>query len=81
MFGMQRIRFGRRKFSFEDGKAVLKSTSITERALVGEDERAFTDRLLRLYGQQKGTIEMVFKSGRPDYAIITFSGGGQSERG
>ena len=47
--------------------------SITERALVGEDERAFTERLMRLYGQQKGTIEIVFRSGCPDYAIITLS--------
>ena len=70
---MQRINFGRRRFSFKNGKAVPESMSITERALVGEDERAFTERLMRLYGKKKGTIEIVFRSGRPDYAIISFS--------
>jgi hypothetical protein len=70
---MQRINFGRRRFSFKNGKAVPESMSITERALVGEDEQTFTERLMRLYGKQKGTIEIVFRSGCPDYAIITFS--------
>jgi hypothetical protein len=73
MRNMQRINFGRRRFSFKNGKAVPESMSITERALVGEDERAFTERLMRLYGKQKGTIEIVFRCGRPDYAIISFS--------
>ena len=67
----QHIRFGRRKFDFAHGKAELMSTSFTEKALPGEDEQAFTDRLLRLYGSREGTIEMVFKGGNPDYAIIT----------
>ena len=70
--GMGKIRFGRRIFTFADGKTVLKSTSVTERALVGEDEVAFTKRLLKLYNHRRGTIEIVFKSGRPDYAVITF---------
>ena len=73
MQDMQRIYFGRRSFSFKNGKAVPESMSITERALVGEDEQTFTERLMRLYGKQKGTIEIVFRCGRPDYAIITFS--------
>ena len=29
--------------------------------------------LLEKYQDQQGTIEIVFKRGRPDYAIITFS--------
>lgn len=70
--GIKRISFGRRKFSFSYGRAVLKSTSVTERALVGESEQAFTKRLLGIYGNQQGTIEMVFKNDRPDYAVITF---------
>jgi hypothetical protein len=70
--GVKRISFGRRKFSFSYGRAVLKSTSVTERALIGENEQSFTERLLRIYGDQQGTIEMVFKNGRPDYAILTF---------
>ncbi len=71
--GVKRISFGRRKFSFSFGRAVLKSTSVTERALVGEDEQTFTERLLRIYGDRQGTLEMVFKNGRPDNAILTFS--------
>jgi hypothetical protein len=70
--GLKRISFGRRNFSFSYGRAVLKSTSVTERALIGENEQTFTERLLRLYGDRQGTIEMVFKNDRPDYAIITF---------
>ena len=67
------IRFGRRKFAFSNGKVELKSTSVTEKALASEDEEAFTDRLLQLYGHREGTIEIIFKRGQPDYAIITFN--------
>lgn len=67
------VKYGRRKFSFANGQAVPTGTTITERALVGEDEQSFTERLVRLYHKQQGTIEVVFKNGRPDYAIITFS--------
>ena len=70
---MQRIRFGRKKFSLVEGKPVLRSTSITVRTRPGEDEEAFTKRLLSLYGQIAGTVEMVFKRGLPDYAVITFA--------
>ena len=69
----QYIRFGRRKFDLVQGKVELTSTSFTERALPGEDEQAFTDRLLKLYGSREGTIEMVFKGGNPDYATITLA--------
>jgi hypothetical protein len=69
---MEHIKYGRRIFSFGDGDAVLKSTSVTEKAMPGEDEMAFTRRLLRKFEGQRGTIEVVFKSGRPDYAIIIF---------
>lgn len=70
---MHRIRFGRKIYSFVKGRPVLKSTSITVRTLAGEDEEAFTNRLLKQYGQRAGTVEMVFKGGSPDYAVITFS--------
>jgi len=70
---MNELRFGRKKYSVEKGKPVLKSTSITVRALPGEDEESFTSRLIRKYGQQAGTVEMVFKHGRPDYAVITIT--------
>jgi len=70
---MQRIRFGRKRYSLVKGKPVLKSTSITVRTRPGEDEEAFTKRLLELYGQVAGTVEMVFKRGLPDYAVLTFA--------
>jgi hypothetical protein len=49
------------------------STSVTERSLTGEDEEAFITRLMGMYGNRKGTIEVVIKSGKPDYATITFN--------
>lgn len=70
---MQRIRFGRKRYSLVKGKPVLRSTSITVRTRPGEDEEAFTKRILGLYGQVAGTVEMVFKRGLPDYAVITFA--------
>jgi hypothetical protein len=69
---MQTIQFGRKIFSFGKGEPVLESTSITEKALSHEDECAFTRRILQKYDSEQGTIEIVFKRGRPDYAIITF---------
>ena len=68
---MKVINYGRRRFTFQNGEKVITSTSITERSLRGEDEDAFTDRLMKKYGNQQGTIEVVFKGGQPDYAIIT----------
>jgi len=68
---MKVINYGRRRFTFANGKKVITSTSITERSFSGEDEQAFTDRLMEKYGNQQGTIEIVFKAGRPDYAVIT----------
>ena len=70
---MESIRFGRKVFSFDNGSAVLTSTCVTEKARSDEDEKAFTVRLMEKYKGQSGTIEVVFKRGRPDYAIITFS--------
>lgn len=68
---MQAVKFGRRKFAFVDGKAELLSTSITVRSRVGEAEDAFKERLLEMVGSERGTIEIVYKGGRPEYAIIT----------
>ena len=70
---MDNIKFGRKTYSFDNGDMVLKSTSVTEKALPDEDERVFTRRLVKKYRDQRGVIEVVFKRGRPDYAIITFS--------
>jgi len=69
---MKQIKYGRKIFSFGESGAVLESTSITERALPNEDEATFTSRLFKRFQDRQGTIEVVFKNGRPDYAIITF---------
>ncbi len=69
---MKGVSFGRRKYSFSNGSVELTGTSVTERSLKGEDENAFAKRLMKLYGKNEGTIEIVFKMGRPDYAIIAF---------
>jgi hypothetical protein len=69
---MDCIKFGRRIYSFNNGDAVLKSTSVTEKALPDESETDFAHRLVTKYGDQQGVLEIVFKRGRPDYAIITF---------
>jgi hypothetical protein len=70
---MESLKYGRRFYSFDEDQVVLHKTSITEKALPGEDEAAFTRRLLEKSQGRSGTIEVVFKRGRPDYAIITFS--------
>jgi hypothetical protein len=68
---MQTVKYGRKVFSFNGDGAELTSTSVTEKALPDEDEMSFTRRLVKQYQGQEGTIEVVFKRGRPDYAIIT----------
>ena len=70
---MQHLQYGRKVFCFDENGAALKSTIVTEKALSGEDETAFTHRLMRKYAGQRGTLEVVFKRGHPDYAIITFA--------
>ena len=67
------LKYGRKIFSLDKGNTVLKSISVTEKAMSGEDEMAFIYRLVEKYDGQQGTIEVVFKRGHPDYAIITFS--------
>lgn len=70
---MKPLQYGRRTFSFVGGVAIPKSTSIIEKPILGEDEKAFTDRLAKKYRAQQGTFEIVFKKGRPDYAIVLLS--------
>jgi hypothetical protein len=70
---MEIIRFGRRRLSFSNGTAVHTSTTVTERAYHDEDEQAFVKRLLKTYCDEEGSLEIVFKAGRPEYAIITIS--------
>ena len=69
---MKDIHFGRRFLSFDSGQVVITSTAITERARLGEDEDAFVERLVKKYRHRKGTLEMVIKAGKPQYAIVTF---------
>ena len=69
--GMERVEYGHKFFSFAKGRTELTSTSITIKSLPGENEKAFTRRLMQRFGNQEGTIEIVFKKGRPNYAIIT----------
>lgn len=70
---MEHVQYGRKMFSISEGETLLESTSIIERTLLGEDENSFISRLKRKYEKQRGTIEIVFKKGCPEYAIITFS--------
>lgn len=69
---MQPLKYGRKVLALDEGTAALMTTVVTEKALPSEDETAFTNRLLSKYTDQRGTIEIVFKRGRPDYAILTF---------
>jgi hypothetical protein len=68
---MRNILYGRRCLTFSKGCAVYTSTVWTVRALPGEDEQAFTRRLLTECGESEGTLEIVFRAGVPDYATIT----------
>jgi len=70
---MERVEFGHKTFSFTKGRTELTSTSITVKSLPGENEREFTQRLMKRFANQQGTIEIIFKNGRPNYAIITLS--------
>ncbi len=66
------VPFGRKTITFTNGRAIVTQVMITEKASPGEDERQFVDRLLRNYPDKNGTIQIIFKNNRPDYATITF---------
>ena len=70
---MKLVNHGRRKLAFDNGEKIITSTSVTERSLIGEDETAFLCRLMEKYGHHQGTIEIVFKNGKPDYATVTMT--------
>ena len=70
---MQAVKYGRKTFSFAEGVTVFTGMSVTEKAMSDEDETSFTRRLVKKYEGQRGTIEVVFKNGHPDYAIVTFN--------
>jgi hypothetical protein len=69
---METVNYGRKTFSITQGTAVLKSTEITEKPLHHEDVQAFTQRLLQKYGHLQGTVEIVIRNGRPNYAVLKF---------
>jgi hypothetical protein len=69
---MEIVHYGRKTFSIASGTAVLKSTEITEKPLRHEDEQAFTQRLMHKYGHLQGTVEIVIRDGRPNYAVLKF---------
>ena len=70
---MKPLAFGRKRFILTEGVSKLTSTSITEKPIRGETEAEFTRRLLAKYADCNGEMEIVFKQGRPDYAIITIN--------
>lgn len=65
--------FGHKLFSVADGNIELTATTITEKALPFEDEKHFLDRLLAKYDGHDGKIEIVYKRGQPEYAIVSLS--------
>jgi hypothetical protein len=68
---MQTILYGRRRLSFSHGRAVHTCTIHTVQANPEEDEAAFVQRLLAECSASEGTIEIVFKAGQPQYAVLT----------
>lgn len=70
---LQTITYGRRRLAFARGSVVHTSTVLTIRAEADEDEAAFTQRLLEECIGSEGTIEIVFRAGAPEYAVITIS--------
>ncbi|HMT20331.1 MAG TPA: hypothetical protein PKE20_03640 [Promineifilum sp.] len=65
------VPYGRVTMSFANGRAKLQQITITEKAFPGEDDEQFVARLLKHYGDKNGTFQIVFKNGKPDYAIVT----------
>lgn len=67
---MEPVQYGRKIYSIDNGNSSLISISVTEKPFVGEDEKAFRDRLLYKYKGFEGTLEIVIKNGRPSHATI-----------
>ena len=65
------VPYGRVTMSFANGRAKLEQITVTEKAFPGEDKDQFVDRLLKRYTDKNGTFQIVFKNGKPDYAIVT----------
>jgi hypothetical protein len=65
------VSYGRKLLRLKDGKAQLEQITFTEKSFPGEDETQFVDRLSQRFSDMNGTFQIVFKNGKPDYAIIT----------
>ncbi len=59
--------------SFANRKVALKKVKLIEKPFPEENEATFTQRLLDKYHGQSGTLEIVFRNGRPEYAIVTLN--------
>ena len=66
------VSYGRVTMSFAKGRAKLEEVTVTEKAFPGEDKDQFVERLMKRYADKNGTLQIVFKNGKPDYAIVTF---------
>jgi hypothetical protein len=65
------VSYGRKLLRIIDGKAQLEQITFTEKSFPGEDETQFVDRLSQRFCDMNGTFQIIFKNGKPDYAIIT----------
>lgn len=59
--------------SFANRKLALKKVKLIEKPFPEENEDTFIQRLLDKYHGQRGTLEIVFKNGRPEHAIVTLN--------
>jgi hypothetical protein len=67
---MGTVKYGRKTYSFIKGTTLHTCTAICEKPLPHEDEVTFTSRLMKKYEDRKGTVELVFKKGQLDYAVV-----------
>lgn len=70
---MKPVHYGRKVYSFGRGATLLTNVVITEKPILGENEKEFKDRLLAKYHNKEGTFEIVIKNGRPSHAIVTIN--------
>lgn len=71
--------FGRQRCQIlPNGEAIIYSTSETIQAKDGEDREAFVRRLAEEHGvDPDDSVEIVFKAGRPQYAVVERAVGGE----
>lgn len=75
MQGSQPPQFGRQRMHLLENGVLIRSTSEVIRARSGESTEAFLRRLVDEYhvGPQD-VVEVTFKSGLPDYAVVEWAG-------